>query len=78
MKVLLDLLKSSVLTQALITVIILAMYFTLLIMGRDIPQLVEILVSMVVSFYFGSKVGMIQGINQEKTRTVNNARSEAL
>lgn len=78
MKTMLDLLKSSVLTQALITVIILAMYFTLLIMGRVVPQLVEILVSMVVSFYFGSKVGMIQGINQEKNRTVINARTEAL
>ena len=73
MKLLIDLLKSSILTQALITVIILSMYFVLLIMGNPIPQLVEFLVSLVVSFYFGSKIGLIQGINQEKERSSKNA-----
>ncbi len=73
MKVFIDLLKSSVLSQALITVIILCIYAGLLFTNRTVPPLVEILVSMVVSFFFGSKVGMIQGINQEKERKVSNA-----
>lgn len=61
MKTFVDLLKSSVLTQWTITVMVITIYFVLLITGKPIPQLVELLVSMVISFYFGSKVGIIQG-----------------
>lgn len=64
MKVLLDLIKSSVITQWTITVIVLAIYFYLLIADKAVPSLVEILVTMVVSFYFGSKVGVYQGLHQ--------------
>ena len=68
MKTLIDLLKSSVLTQWTITVIVLFVYAGLLFTGKQVPQLVEIMVTMVVSFYFGSKVGLYQGINQSASK----------
>lgn len=64
MKTFVELLKSSVLTQWTITVIVLVIYAVLLFMGKPVPELVETLVTAVVMFYFGSKLGLVQGINQ--------------
>lgn len=68
-RTLIDLLKSSVLTQWTITVVILGVYAGLLFSDKPIPALVENLVILCVSFYFGSKLGVIQGQYQEQQKT---------
>lgn len=74
MQTFIDLLKSSVLTQGMITIIVLVIWGILTINGREIPTDVSTLVMLVVGFYFGSKIGMIQGINQEKAREITHGR----
>lgn len=68
MSTLVDLLKSSVVTQGVITIITLVIWGVLLIQGRVIPIELNAIVTLVIGFYFGSKVGMYQGINQERTK----------
>ena len=63
MNVLIDLLRSSVLTQAVITVMTLSVVFYLVVTGKPVPPEVWALASLVVGFYFGSKVGVVQGQN---------------
>jgi len=61
MKTLIELLKSSVLTQAMITIITLCVISYLILAGRPVPPELWALGSLVVGFYFGSKVGIVQG-----------------
>jgi len=63
MSTFIDLLKSSVLTQAMITVITLSALFYLILAGKPVPTEVWSLAMLVVGFYFGSKVGIVQGQN---------------
>lgn len=56
-----DLIKSSVLTQFFITLIVLVMDVIELAQGKIIPDQLWGLTVAVVVFYFGSKVGIVQG-----------------
>ena len=78
MNTFIDLLKSSVITQGLITTIVLIVWGILTINGKVIPPEVSTLVMLVVGFYFGSKIGMVQGINQQIGREVQNAREKVV
>jgi hypothetical protein len=55
-----DLLKSSAVTQGIITIMVLALDMVLIIQGRPVPDFFTAITSLVVGFYFGSKVGIIQ------------------
>jgi len=61
MKTLIDLIKSSVLTQALITIAVLSLTGYMMIVGRPVPGELYAMDSLVIGFYFGSKVGIQQG-----------------
>ena len=63
MSTLIDLLKSSVITQGVITVIVLGLIVYLLVTRQPVPDQVWNLTVLVIGFYFGSKVGVIQGQN---------------
>jgi len=58
-----DLLKSSVLTQALVTLIVLVVDCYMIIAGKIVPPELWAITSLVIGFYFGSKVGIVQGQN---------------
>ena len=66
MKTLIDLLKSSVLTQAMITLITLSVISYMIIAGRPVPAELWAVGSLVIGFYFGSKVGIVQGETRSK------------
>ena len=51
-----QLLRESVITQALITVMALGVTFVLVATGRDVPQEVWTMDGLVIGFYFGGKV----------------------
>lgn len=56
-----DLIKSSVLTQAIITFMVLAIDAYMYIAGRAVDDKLWALTTLVVGFYFGSKIGIVQG-----------------
>lgn len=58
-----DLLKQSVITQAIITVVVIVVDCYMIIAGRTIPAELWAITSLVIGFYFGSKVGVVQGQN---------------
>lgn len=51
----LDLLKSSAVTQGVLSILIVAGYLYLIITGTPIPGFLEGLVGLVVGFFFGGK-----------------------
>jgi hypothetical protein len=55
-----DLLKSSAVTQGIITIMVLALDMVLIIQGRPVPDFFTAITSLVVGFYFGSKIGLYQ------------------
>jgi hypothetical protein len=55
-----DLLKSSAVTQGVVTIMVLGADIALMLQGRPIPDFFTAVTSLVVGFYFGSKVGIIQ------------------
>jgi hypothetical protein len=59
--IILDLVKSSVITQGIITIVVLAVDCALILQGRAVPQELWAVTFAVVGFYFGSKVGIAQG-----------------
>jgi len=59
-----ELLKESVITQATITVAVIAVTLYLLAMDHPIPPDLWALDTLVIGFYFGSKVGVVQGQNK--------------
>jgi hypothetical protein len=61
MDTVIDLIKSSVITQFFITLMVLIMDCVMLIQGKTIPDQLWGLTVAVVVFYFGSKVGLYQG-----------------
>ncbi len=73
--ILVELLKSSVLTQALITLVVLIAIVIMLVQDKPVPDQLWFLGTAVLTFYFGSKVGMIQGKEQEGLR-LKNRRSD--
>ena len=56
-----DLLKTSVIVQGVITIGLLVVVSILILQGRPVPQLLEALTTLTVGFYFGSKAGLAQG-----------------
>jgi hypothetical protein len=63
----LDLVKSSVITQAIITIMVLFAVLYMLATGQTVPPDLWALTSLVIGFYFGSKVGIVQGQNIVKS-----------
>ncbi len=61
MNTFIDLIKESVLTQFIITLLVLLVWGYLIISGHQVPETVEALLTLVVGFYFGSKLGIAQG-----------------
>lgn len=59
-----ELMKQSVITQAIITLVIVCVDCYMIIVGRTIPAELWAITSLVIGFYFGSKVGSVQGQNQ--------------
>jgi hypothetical protein len=55
-----DVLQTSALTQAIITIMVLGADITLMVQGRPIPDFFTAISSLVIGFYFGSKVGIYQ------------------
>lgn len=58
----LDLVKTSAVTQGLISFICLFGTFVLLANGRGVPDNVWVINGIVVGFFFGGKVGIAQGV----------------
>ena len=63
MKVFLDLVRSSVITQGIITITMLVIVGYLVLTGQTVPDQIWNLTILVIGFYFGSKVGVVQGQN---------------
>ncbi len=61
MQTLVELLKESVLTQAIITTLVIGIYGYCVIAGIVVPMELKDLLILVISFYFGSKLGVAQG-----------------
>lgn len=61
MKSFYDALRESIITQAVITVIVVAAWVFLEISGKPVPQDLTQVLFIVIGFYFGSKVGFRQG-----------------
>lgn len=51
-----DLMQRSVILQAIITLVLISLICYLVIVGREVPDLISSLTLLVVGFYFGSKV----------------------
>lgn len=62
-----ELMQQSVITQAVITIMVIGVWVVLLIMGKPVPELVNTMVALVVSFFFGSKLGFAQGSAKAKS-----------
>ncbi len=58
------LMKESVITQAIITVLIISAVIYLIATGQAVPENLWQLTTLVIGFYFGSKVGFVQGVNK--------------
>lgn len=56
-----ELFEQSVITQSIITVMLVITVCVMFIMGRPIPSLLESLTMIVVGFWIGSKIGYTQG-----------------
>jgi len=65
---LIDLLRESVITQAIITTLTLSVTFALVMQGRAVPEEVWALDGLVIGFYFGGKV------QSQALRMMQNAR----
>jgi len=65
---LIDLLRESVITQAIITTLTLSVTFALVAQGRAVPEEVWALDGLVIGFYFGGKV------QSQALRMMQNAR----
>jgi hypothetical protein len=52
----LDLLARSVIMQSVLTILVVGAWLYMIVMGKPVPELLETVVSLVVGFFFGSKV----------------------
>jgi hypothetical protein len=59
-----DLLKSSAVTQGVISAIVLSVISYMLIAGRPVPGELWSIAGLVVGFFFGGKMGVEQGKQQ--------------
>lgn len=67
MKIFIEALRESIITQAVITVSVVGVWLYLVATGQPIPTDLTQLMTIVIGFYFGSKVGYKQGqYSQEK------------
>lgn len=66
-----ELLKESVITQAFITMAALATTFYMLAAGRPIPDFLTQIDLLVLGFYFGAKMGIVQGRNIPQVKASN-------
>ena len=71
MKAFLDALRESIITQALITVAVVGVWLYLIATGQQVPENLSGVLTLVIGFYFGSKVGFRQG---EQSQAKLNAR----
>jgi Na+/H+ antiporter NhaC len=70
----LDALRESIITQAVITVAVVGVWLFLIATGQPIPPELSGILTLVIGFYFGSKVGYRQGeiaISRHAPRRVN-------
>jgi len=56
-----DLFEQSIITQAVLTVLLVGTTCYMFIAGRAVPTLLEFLTNTVVGFWIGSKIGFAQG-----------------
>lgn len=66
-----SLLKESVITQAFITIAAITTTLFLFVAGRDVPTLLQVVDTLVLGFYFGSKMGHSQGKAQAQTEMLD-------
>jgi hypothetical protein len=57
-----ELLEQSIITQAIITTLVVGLWVYLLATGRAIPDTLTTILQLLIGFYFGSKVAYRQGI----------------
>jgi carbon starvation protein CstA len=57
-----DLFEQSIITQSIITVLVVGVWLYLVAAGRVVPETLNQILALVVGFYFGSKVAYRQGI----------------
>ncbi len=62
---LIDLLKQSVLVQAVITLAVIGATLYLVVVGRPVEDWLLQVLWLILGFYFGSKVGYLQGKPKE-------------
>lgn len=62
-----ELFEQSIIMQSLLTVGIVGVYLYMVIAGINPPQLLVDLVGLVIGFFFGSKVGAVQGANKARS-----------
>ena len=63
-----ELFEQSIITQAVITMVLIFTVCTMFIMGKPIPSELSQLTVLVVGFWFGSKVGYVSGVRKTAAR----------
>jgi hypothetical protein len=56
-----SLLKESVIMQAVITLLLMVTLCVLIVMGKDVPEVLQASATLVLGYFFGSKTGVAQG-----------------
>jgi uncharacterized membrane protein YfcA len=65
-----ELVKESVITQSILTVLLWSAVVYLAVTGQAIPDLLSIAATSVLGFWFGSKVSYTKAINQAELNTL--------
>lgn len=58
----LELLEQSIITQSIITVLVVGLWVFLLATGQTVPDTLTTILQLLIGFYFGSKVAYRQGL----------------
>lgn len=66
-----ELFKESTIMQAVLSIMVVGAYIYLLIVGREIPTGFDLVVGVVIGFFFGGKLGVAQGKLAEKNRAAS-------
>ena len=61
-----ELFEQSIITQAVVTLVLVVTVAIMFIKGQPIPELLQALVTLVLGFWFGSKIGYTQAMNNTK------------
>jgi len=59
-----ELLKESVILQAVLTISIWGVVLYMIVVGKSLPDLLVAAANLVLGFYFGSKVSLMNAINR--------------